>query len=150
MTAPISDRSGQHRYDVAAERYPITDTGPGTSWLYYSMVLLTIAGFLNAIGGIAAISDSHFFVHNTHYVFGSLKAYGWVITFIGVAQLLIALGIYSRNQLARWLGVLALSLNAIAMLLMLPAYPLWSLAIFSLDLIAIYGLIAYGQRPEPR
>lgn len=147
MTAPIADPSGQHRYDMSYERYPIQDTGPNEGWLYYSIVLLAIAGFLNGIGGIAAIGDSQFFTKDSHYVWGSLNTYGWVILLIGVAQLLIALGIYSRNQAARWLGVIALSINAIAMLMMLPAYPLWALAIFALDLIAIFGLISHGQRP---
>lgn len=146
MTAPISDKSAQARYDIGYERYPIPDQGLSEGWLYYSIVLLSIAGFLNGIGGIAAIGDSQFFTKDSHYVWGSLNTYGWVILIIGVAQLLTALGIYSRNQFARWLGVLALSINAIAMLMMLPAYPLWALAIFSLDLIAIYGLIAHGQR----
>ena len=27
----------------------------------------------------------------------------------------------------------------------MPAYPFWSLAIFTLDVLAIYGLVAYGQ-----
>jgi hypothetical protein len=150
MTTPPADTSGQHRYDVGYERYPITEYGGGDGWLNYSIVLLTIAGFLNAIGGIAGIADSHFYVHNTHYVIGNLKTYGWIVTVIGVAQLLIALGIYSRNQLARWLGVLSLSVNAIVMLLMLPAYPLWALSIFALDLIAIYGLISHGQQVAQR
>jgi hypothetical protein len=39
-----------------------------------------------------------------------------------------------------------LSLNAIAQLLMIPAYPFWSLAIFAIDFLAIYGLCAYGAR----
>jgi hypothetical protein len=34
-------------------------------------------------------------------------------------------------------------LNSIAQLLLLPAYPLWSLALFSLDILIIYGLVAY-------
>jgi hypothetical protein len=146
MGAPSADRSPQHRYDMSYERSPIPDGDLDEGWLYYSIVLLAIAGFLNGIGGVAAIGDSQFFVEDSHYVWGSLHTYGWFILFIGVAQLLIALGIYSRNQLSRWLGVLALALNSIVMLMMLPAYPLWALAIFSLDLIAIYGLIAHGQR----
>ena len=150
MTAPISDRSAQHRYDVGYEHYPVTPRDPSDAWLAYSVVLLSIAGVLNIISGIAAAGDSKFFVHGTHYVIGSLKTWGWVVLIVGVAQLLIAAGIYKRNQLARWLGVLSLSLNAVVMLLMLPAYPFWSLAIFSLDLVAIYGLIGHGQRLEPR
>jgi hypothetical protein len=82
-------------------------------------------------------------------VIGNLKAWGWVVTFVGVAQLLISYGIFKRNQAARWLGVLSLSVNAIVMLLMLPAYPFWSLAIFALDMVAIFGLIAHGQKPAP-
>src|SRR4051794_1638207 len=149
MTAPLADQGGQHRYDIGYERYPIPPGGGSEGWLNYSIVLLSIAGFLNGIGGVAAIGDSHFFTENSHYVFGSLHTYGWLILFIGVAQLVTALGIYNRNQAARWVGVIALSLNAIAMLLMLDAYPLWALAIFSPALIAIYGLIGHGQRPEP-
>jgi hypothetical protein len=29
---------------------------------------------------------------------------------------------------------------------MIPAYPFWSLSIFTLDIIAIFGLVAYGNR----
>jgi hypothetical protein len=42
--------------------------------------------------------------------------------------------------------VVVLSVNAVAQLLMMPAYPFWALAIFTLDILAIYGLIAFGRR----
>jgi hypothetical protein len=29
---------------------------------------------------------------------------------------------------------------------MIPAFPLWSIAIFAVDVLIIYGLIAYGGR----
>lgn len=148
MTAPMADRSAQARYDASYDRSVMSPRNDGDAWLAYSVVLLTLAGVLNLIGGIAAISDSHFYVHGTHYVAGSLKTWGWVVAIIGGVQLLTAVGIYRMNQLARWVGVFALGLNAIAQLLMIPAYPFWSLAIFSLDLIAIYGLVAYGAKPR--
>jgi hypothetical protein len=150
MTAPIPERSAQARYDAGYERSAGYPGGDGDAWLAYSIVLLAIAGCLNLIGGIAAISDSKFYIHDTHYVLASLKTWGWVVTLIGVVQLLSAVGIYQMNQMARWIGVFSLSLNAIAQLLMLPAYPFWSLAIFALDVIAIYGLIAYGSKPVRR
>jgi hypothetical protein len=52
----------------------------------------------------------------------------------------------AKNQFARWTGVAVLGLNAIAQLLFIPAYPFWSLALFSIDILAIYGLVAYGDR----
>jgi hypothetical protein len=42
--------------------------------------------------------------------------------------------------------VIALALNAFAQLLMMQAYPPWSLSLFALDILAIYGLVAYGSR----
>jgi hypothetical protein len=54
--------------------------------------------------------------------------------------------VFVKNQLSRWAGVIVLGANAIAQMLMIQAYPFWSLALFTLDIVAIYGLIAYGQR----
>jgi hypothetical protein len=31
-------------------------------------------------------------------------------------------------------------------LLMIPAYPFWSLSVFMLDIVAIFGLVAHGAR----
>lgn len=112
----------------------------------FAGVLLLTLGALNIIDGIAAIGNAHFYVSNAHYVFGDLKTWGWVALIIGLCQLLIALGVLTENQFARWTGVVILSLNAITQLLMMPAYPFWSLAIFAIDILAIYGLIAYGKR----
>ena len=39
-------------------------------------VLVIVGGALNIISGIAAIGNSDFFVHNTHYLFASLKGLG--------------------------------------------------------------------------
>ncbi|HYB26086.1 MAG TPA: hypothetical protein VEF89_05695 [Solirubrobacteraceae bacterium] len=65
---------------------------------------------------------------------------------IGVLQWVVGCGVFIKNQFSRWVGVVVLAGNAIAQLLMMPAYPFWSLSIFALDILAIYGLIAYGKR----
>lgn len=65
---------------------------------------------------------------------------------IGVLQLAVGLGVFVKNQFSRWAGVVVLGANAIAQMLMIPAYPFWSLALFTLDIVAIFGLVAYGQR----
>jgi uncharacterized membrane protein HdeD (DUF308 family) len=118
----------------------------GSGWVGFAGVLLLILGALNLIEGIAAIDKSHFFVGNTHYIAGSLNTWGWVATIIGASQLLVGLGIFARNQFARWLGVLVLGLNSISALMMIPAYPFWSLCIFTLDVLGIYGLVTYGSK----
>jgi len=55
-------------------------------------------------------------------------------------------GIMVGNQLARWFGVVVLGLNLIEQMFSIPAYPFWSLTIIALDVVALYGLCAYGSR----
>jgi hypothetical protein len=118
----------------------------GAGWVMFAGTLLMILGTLNFIEGIAAVSNSHFFVNNTNYIAGSLNTWGWVVLCIGVAEWLVGLGVFFRSQFSRWAGVIVLSLNAIVQLMMIPAYPFWSLSVFTLDILAIFGLVAYGAR----
>jgi hypothetical protein len=123
---------------------PFDDRGAG--WIMFAGVLLVTIGVFNVIDGIAAIGNAHFFVANAHYVFGDLKAWGWTVLILGVLQVLVGIGVFAKNQFARWTGVVVLSLNALAQLLMMPAYPFWSLSMFAVDVLALYGLVAYGRR----
>jgi hypothetical protein len=118
----------------------------GEGWVMFAGIMIMIAGTLNFIYGIAAISNSHFYVANTHYVISDLKTWGWVVMLLGVLQFCVALGIWARAAWARWTGIVIAGLNAIAQLIFLPSYPLLSLAIFTLDVLVIYGLAAYGGR----
>jgi hypothetical protein len=118
----------------------------GSGWVAFAGVLLLIIGTMNVIEGIAAIGDAHFFVHNANYVVGSLNTWGWVVLCIGIVQLAVGVGIFAGNQFARWTGVVAVSINAIVQLLIMPAYPFWSLTFLAIDVLALYGLIAYGNR----
>jgi hypothetical protein len=110
--------------------------------------MIILVSILNMIDGIAAISNSKFFVANAKYVFSDLNTWGWIVLTLGVLQMLVGFGIWAGNQLARWVGIFVVSLNAIAQLLFIPAYPFWSLAIFTIDLLILYGLAAYGGRPR--
>jgi len=121
----------------------------GEGWVVFAGVMLMIAGTLNFIYGIAAISNSHFYTANTRYVISDLNTWGWVLVALGVLEFCVALGVWVRAQWARWTGVFIAGVNAVIQLIFLPAYPLLSLAIFTLDILVIYGLIAYGGRqPE--
>ena len=118
----------------------------GYGWVLFAGVLLLVAGTLNTIYGIAAIDDSKFFVNDTEYVFANLNTWGWILLCLGVAQVLVGLGVFAKNQFARWVGVFVLSLSAVAQMLAIPAYPFLSLAILAMALLAIYGLAAYGGK----
>ena len=124
--------------------------GHGYGTVLFASVMLGIIGCFNLIYGIAAVANAHVFVANAHYVFGSLRTWGWITLIIGCLQLLAAAGVLAGNQLARWYGVAVLGLSAIDQMFFVPAYPFWSLTIIAMDVVALYGLCAYGSRANLR
>ena len=116
-----------------------------TGWWVFAGILLLVAGVLNIIWGIGAISDAKFFVAGQKYIFGSLHTWGWVTLILGVIELIAGFSLFSGGGFGRWLGILAAALAAISALLSIPAYPFWSLCVFALSLIILYEL---AKAPE--
>ena len=144
MTVQSTSKLPMSRQDGAYADAQYDEQGYG--WVIFAGVLLLMLGTLNFIEGLAAVNNSKFFVHNTQYIAGSLNTWGWIVLCIGVVEWAVGVGVFVKNQFSRWVGVLVLSANAIVQLVMMPAYPFWSLTVFTLDVLAIYGLVAYGQR----
>jgi uncharacterized membrane-anchored protein len=130
----------------SAAAYDDWEADRGTGWVVFAGVLLLMVGSMNCVEGIGAIGNANFFTHNATYVFGDLNTWGWVVLCLGVLQLIVGLAVFVKNQAARWTGVVVLSLNAVAQLLMIPAYPFWSLTFFAVDILAVYGLAVHGKR----
>jgi hypothetical protein len=135
----------QYSGEGSLERYDYGREG-GEGWVTFAGVMLMILATLNVIDGIAAVSDSTFFVANAKFVLSDLNTWGWILILCGVAQGLTALGVWARVGGVRWIGVAIASANAILQLIFIPAYPFWSLCLFTLDILVIYGLIAHGKR----
>lgn len=115
-----------------------------SGWVTFAGVLLLIGGSLNVIYGIAAISDSRFFVQDAKYIFSNLNTWGWIALGIGILQVLAAGSLWNGGLYGRVVGIAVASLSAIAALLSIPAYPFWSLAIFALDVVIIHQIAAHG------
>ena len=125
---------------AAGDRFD--ESGPG--WLLFAGIMILVAGVLNIIYGIAAIDNATFFVNDAEYIFSDLKTWGWIVLVLGVLQVFAAFSIWQGGSYGRWFGIFAAALSAIGALLSIPAYPFWSLAIFAIDVLIIYGLAAYG------
>ena len=126
--------------------YADYDDAHGQGLVTFAGVMLMIAGVLNTLYGIAAIDQANVFVHNARYVFLDLQTWGWFVLALGVLQFFAALAIWRGVSWGRWFGVGCASANAILQTLWLPSYPILALTILPLDIIAIYGLLAYGGR----
>jgi hypothetical protein len=126
--------------------YADYDDSKGQGLVTFAGVMITIAATLNCLYGIAAIDSAHVFVNNAKYVFGDLNTWGWFLVLFGVVQYFAAFAIWRGAAWGRWFGVACASGNAILQTLWIPAFPILAMTILTLDIVAIWGLLAYGGR----
>jgi hypothetical protein len=116
----------------------------GSGWVLFSGIVLVLLATLNVIDGIAAVSKSSFFVAGAQLVVSDVKSWGWFLVIVGLFQGVTAIGVVLRWRGWRWVGVSVAGINSVMQLVFMPAYPLWAIALFSLDILVMYGLVLYG------
>ena len=137
-------------YGVASG-YRKGDNMRGAGRVVFAAVLLLIAGTLNVIYGIGAISDANFYTSSgTHYVLGTLHTWGWITLILGVIQLTAAFSLFGGGAYGRVIGVVAATLGALGALLAIGTVPFWSLGVFAICLWVAYGLLVFGEEEETR
>ena len=134
------------RESTSTDGYTYAESERGDGWVLFAGFMLLMLGTVNLIQGIAAVSNSKFYVANAQFVVSDLNTLGWVLIVLGSVQLLASFGIWARTKGVRWFGIAVASLNAIAQLVFMSSYPFWSLTMFTLDILVIYGLAAYGAK----
>jgi hypothetical protein len=117
---------------------------PGLRWVDFAGLLLLLLGMFNLIVGMAALGNRQLLPQHAHYLVAGLTNWGWIALPVGIVELWLGIGVVVENQRSRWISVAFLGLNAIAPLLLIPAFATWSLPIFTLNVVAIYWLVVYG------
>src|SRR2546423_14751548 len=85
----------------------------GVGSALFAGILLTVAGTLNIIYGIAAVSDSKFFVNDTTFVFSTLNTWGWITIILGVIDLTAAFSLFAGGLWGRGVGLAAATIGAL-------------------------------------
>jgi hypothetical protein len=117
---------------------------PGAGWVAFAATLFLVLGVFNVIDGIVALAEDENFVADELF-FGDLAFWGVVMLIIGLTQLVTGWLLFAGNPAGVVLGVLLASLNLVAQLFFLPAFPIWSIIIMVVDVMVIYGLTVYGD-----
>jgi hypothetical protein len=125
-------------------RYDLEDKGAG--WVFFAASMLGLAGIIGVIHGIVTATKSSFYVSGSRYVFSGPSTWGWIMIIVGVITIVASFGVFRGAQWARFFGIGIASLQALVQLLSIQAYPFWSLCIFALDVLVVYGLAVYGGR----
>lgn len=115
------------------------------AWLRFAAAMLFIAAAANALYGVAGlVRDDH--LVPDELLFGGVTFWGGVHLIVGLIQLMIAVLIVQRVPSGASLGILVCGINAVAQMMAVGAYPIWSVTVLAIDLLVIYALTVYRPR----
>lgn len=116
---------------------------PATSnWLSFAGLLLCVMGFFNLLDGIVALSKKEFYVISEgRLLVFNFTAWGAIWIIVGIAMFGVGGAILARQAWARTPGIGLAVLAIIGQLVYLNAFPVWSVIVIALCVIAIYGLM---------
>ncbi|MFF7725220.1 hypothetical protein [Streptomyces sp. NPDC008001] len=107
----------------------------------FAAVMMMVVGFVDVFRGIMGIVHDPVFVHTPDYVFKfSLAGWGWIHLLLGIAALMVGVGLFKVSLWARILGVVVAALLLLVNFLSIPYYPLWSIVAIALCAFVIWGL----------
>jgi hypothetical protein len=140
-------QSGDRSRRSTDDRKEVDMRGAGRA--VFVAILLLIAGVLNVIYGISALSNTHFF-NGTVYAFSTLHTWGWITILVGVIQLTGGVSLMGGGGYGRVIGIIAATLGALESLLSIGGqHPFWSLGVFAICLWVLYGLVVLDTEESP-
>jgi hypothetical protein len=119
-------------------------------WVFFAATLMLLVGFYEIIVGVVALFDDGFFVvrHDSVLTSVSYTTWGFVHMLLGVAAVVSGFGVMLGQLWARIVGVVMAVVSVLTNVAFLAAYPIWSVTIIVVDIIAIYALIVHGGEVE--
>ena len=142
----------------------MTDTGaaPGTArarghdtptatgwvgWVVFAAVIMMMAGGFHALMGLVALFRDDYYVTTSSGLALTFDytQWGWTHLVLGAVVFAAGLGLFLGQTWARVVGVVLAVVSALANMLFIGAYPLWSITVITLDVLVIYALVVHGR-----
>ncbi|MCK9495514.1 MAG: hypothetical protein M0R75_08460 [Dehalococcoidia bacterium] len=127
-----------------------TPRGAANPWAVGATVaagaFMMVAGAFEAIQGFAAILQDDFFVVGSDYAYEiDVTTLGWVHFVMGIIVIVTGVGVLSGILWARIVGMVLVSLMAIANFFTIPYYPVWSIVVIAASLLVIWSLATHSE-----
>jgi hypothetical protein len=118
-------------------------------WVGFAGFMMILSGIFQAIAGLVGIfRDTFFLVQNNSnqlLLIHNVHTWGWVNLIIGTIVLLGGISLFSGSAWSRVLAVLLAMSAAVANLVSISLYPVWSVIAITLSVLVIYAVIVHGR-----
>lgn len=119
------------------------DKDVGYGWMVFASIVLVLAGFFNFIWGLTALIKDQYFINQ--FLFANLTFWGWVAIIFGVIAIIAGFALLTKEQWARYFGIVWASLGAIVWFTLIWSAPVLAIIIITAYVLVIYGLGTYGE-----
>jgi hypothetical protein len=115
-------------------------------WIWFAAVMMIMTGSFNLIYGLVALFDDKYYTLSRQglLVF-DLTQWGWILLIFGALAVFAGIALFSGSMWARVVAVVLASINAIAHMAWMSAYPVWALIVIAVDVLVIWAVIVHGS-----
>jgi hypothetical protein len=118
-------------------------------WIWFAAILMIMNGTFNLIDGLVALFKDEVYVQSkSGLVVFDYTAWGWILLIIGALQVVAGLALMVGRTWARIVTIILIMLSAIAQIAFITAYPLWSITVIILDVVALWALVVHGREAQ--
>lgn len=116
-------------------------------WIAFAAMMMLLSGMFSFIWGIVAlVRDEAIFQGRRGNVINlDYTAWGWIAIIVGLIVAIAGVALLGGALWASLIAVFIAMLSIINNLLVLGAYPVWSVIIIVLNVLVIYAITVHGQ-----
>jgi hypothetical protein len=116
-------------------------------WIVFAAIMMVVSGVFDVIWGIVGIVRDEVFISGPrgNVINLDYTTWGWINLVVGAVMVVAGFGLFTG---ALWASVIAITvavLSAVANLLVIAAYPVWSVIVITLDVLVIYAISVHGR-----
>ena len=115
-----------------------------SGWVSFAAAFMLNAGLLNAIWGVAALSNSTYFVRSGLLV-STLTTWGWIALVLGGLQMLCGVLVFIGKRLGQFLALVLATVGVVVNFLSVGAYPIWSVIALAFNALVLWAVTVHGE-----
>ncbi|WP_433790679.1 DUF7144 family membrane protein [Actinoplanes sp. CA-252034] len=112
-------------------------------WIAFAALIMVVTSLINILQGMVALLDDERVAATADgFVLLDLTSWGWALVVFGAIMLTVGGFLLAGANWARLTSVLVIGLHAVAQVVTLGAYPLWSVLMIAFDTLVLFALVA--------
>jgi hypothetical protein len=118
-------------------------------WVGFAGFMMILGGIFQAISGLVGIFNDAFFAvtnsSNQLLVIHDVHTWGWFNLIVGMVVFSAGFSLFSGTTWSRIIAVTIAMFSAVANLVSISLYPVWSIICLTISVLVMYAVIVHGS-----